>query len=105
MRLLIWMNAIVAFVLVALSVAVYLLASGPGASEIAPDVAQRIAEIDDIERLRRLALLMMRGANGVVRSVNEQVSGGLHVFAGLILALAAVAAVNWVSLLGHRRAR
>ena len=104
MRSLMWTNAIVGLLLIGLSAASYRYAERSFLVEDPPTLSQNIAEIQDVEHLRKLALLLVRGNNQMVRKINETFSEGIKTFAVLSLCFAVFSMVNWLSILKHARA-
>jgi len=103
MRSLMWTNAVVGLLLIGLSAASYRYSEGSFLAEDPPALSQKIAEIQDIEHLRKLALLLIRGNNQLLRKVNETFSEGIKTFATLSLCFAVFSTVNWLVILKHTR--
>ena len=104
MRSLMWMNAVVACLFLALSAGGYLYGQRWFLFETPPPVAQKITEIQDIEHLRKLALLLVRGNDQTIRGTNEVIRKALNTISMLALAFAVICIVNWLSVLKHQRA-
>jgi hypothetical protein len=104
MRSLMWINAIVGLLLIGLSAASYRYAERSFLVEDPPTLSQKITEIQDVEHLRKLALLLVRGNNQLMRTINETFSQGIKTFATLSLCFAVVSIMNWLSILKHARA-
>ncbi len=103
MRSLIWLNAIVGMLLVGLSAGSYHYGQKAFLIEDPPVLSQKISEIQDIEHLRKLALLLVRGNNVTMHSINKTFSQGIETFAVVTLCFAVISIVNWLSLLKHTR--
>jgi hypothetical protein len=103
MRLLMWIDAIVGLLLVALSAASYQYGQRTFLVEDPPVLIQKITELQDIEHLRKLAILLVQSSNHTVRNTNETLSQGIRTFAALSLCFAVIAIVNWLSILKHTR--
>jgi hypothetical protein len=104
MRSLMWTNAIVGLFLVGLSAATYYYNQRAFLIEDSQVLSRNIAETQNIEHLRKLALQMVRGNNVTIRIVNETLFEGIETFAALSLCFAIISIVNWLSLLKHMRA-
>jgi hypothetical protein len=98
-----WINAVVALLLVALAATSYRYSKILVLSESEPALAQKIAEIQDIEHLRKVALLLARDLDRGIQHTNKTVASGTESIAVLSLCFAVIAIVNWLSVLKHRR--
>jgi len=89
MRSLLWANAFLGFVFVGLSLASFVFQSTEPIPESPPSIKQTISEIQDIERLRKVALLLVYNSDEMVRKTNKTLASGIQ-FLGLLCAVCAV---------------
>lgn len=78
MRSLVWTNAFPGLVFVALSLTSYIFANTKFIPESPPAITQQITEIQDIEHLRKVALLLVHGNDEVVRKTNQSFVSGIQ---------------------------
>jgi hypothetical protein len=87
----------------ALSAAGYRYSQSQFLPESPPVLAQKIGEIQDIEHLRKVALLLARDIDRGIRYANETISSGFQAIAVFSFCFAVFSIVNWLSILKHRR--
>jgi hypothetical protein len=103
MRALMWVNGLAAFLAIVLAVASHQYAERLVLSESSPVLSEKINEIQDIEHLRKLALLLVRGNDQTVRDANAVFATAMNVVTALALSLAWLAIANCLSMLRYRR--
>jgi hypothetical protein len=83
MRSLVWTNAFLGLVFVALSLTSYMFANTKFIPQSPPAITQQITEIQDIERLRKVALYLLRANDEFVRKTNNTLVSGISAVGGL----------------------
>jgi len=95
MRSLMWMNAVVACLFLALSAGGYLYGQRWFLFETRLPLRRKITEIQDIEHLRKLALLLVRGMTKRYVELTRVIRKALNTISMLALAFAVICIVNW----------
>lgn len=94
MRSLVWTNAFLGLVFLGLSLTIYVFRGAELMPESPPAIAQQIAEIQDIEHLRKVALLLVHNGNEMVRDTNEAFVSGFRLLGWLSLICAVFFVAN-----------
>lgn len=89
MRSLVWTNTFLGLVFLGLSLAIYVFRGAELMPESPPAIAQQITEIQDIEHLRKVALLLVHNGNEMVKDTNEAFVSGFR-FLGWLSLICAV---------------
>jgi hypothetical protein len=104
MRYLIWFNAAMGCIFVGVSIAAYWYPDRRVLPELPPSVEQRVAESQDIEALRKLALLYVNSDNKMAKTFNDVFSKGLDTFARILRMVGILFALNFLLILKYQRA-
>jgi hypothetical protein len=103
MRSLIWTNAVLGLILLAVAAASHMYSEGRFLVSNPPALSQKIGEIQDIEHLRKLALLLVRGNDEAAVNTNRMIVSGIRAFEALSLFCAIFFVANCLSLIKHSR--
>lgn len=103
-RSLVWTNTFLGVVMIALATASYIFAANKFMPETPPAVTQTISEIQDIERLRQVALLLVYNNDERVRDTNQVLVSGIKTTGWLCLICALFFMANALTVLKHIRA-
>ena len=104
MRSLVWTNAFLGLAFVALSLTSYFFGNTKFVPESPPAITQQITEIQDIEHLRKVALLLVDGNDEVVRKTNQVFVSGIQSFGWLCFICAIFFVANTLTMLKAIRA-
>lgn len=104
MRSLAWTNAFLGLIFLGLSLASYVFRGAELMPESPPAIAQQITEIQDIEHLRKVALLLVDGNDEVVRKTNQVFVSGIQSFGWLCFICAIFFVANTFTMLKAIRA-
>jgi len=88
MHSLVWTNAFLGAVFVGLFLTSYVFRSTELIPESPPAIAQQITEIQDIEHLRKVALLLVRNGDEMVKKTNQTFVSGIQFFGASCLVCA-----------------
>ena len=94
MRSLVWTNAFLGAVFVGLFLTSYVFRSTELIPESPPAIAQQITEIQDIEHLRKVALLLVHNSDEMVEKTNQTFVSGIQFLGWLCLACAVFFVAN-----------
>lgn len=103
MRSLLWTNAVLALMLLALAAAGHVFAEGKFLAESPPALSQSIGEIQDIEHLRKLALFLVRGNDETVQNTNQIIVSSTEAITALSFGCAIIFLLNSLSIFKHIR--
>jgi len=103
-RSLLWTNTFLGLVMIALATTSYIFAAGKFMPESPPSVSQTISEIQDIERLRKVAYLLVRNNDERVRDTNQVFVSGIKAFGWFCLMCAIFFIANALTVHKHIRA-
>jgi hypothetical protein len=104
MRSLVRTNALLGLMLIALAMTSYIFANNKFIPESRPAVTQTIAEIQDIEHLRKVALLLVRNNDERVSDTNQVFVSGIKAFGWFCLMCAVFFIANALTVHKHIRA-
>lgn len=94
MRSLVWANTFLGLVFIGLSLASYVFRSTELIPESPPAITQQIIEIQDIERLRKVALLLVHNSDEMVKKTNQAFVSGIQFFGWSCLVCAVLFVAN-----------
>lgn len=104
MRSLVWTNAFLGLVFTTLALTSYVF----GSTELVPEspsaITQQITEIQDIERLRKVALLLVHNSDEMVRKTNQTFVSGIQFLGWLCLVCAVFFVANTLTMVKATRA-
>jgi len=103
MRSLVWTNAFLGLVFVVLSLTSYIFSGTKFIPESPPAITQQITEIQDIERLRKVALLLVYNSDEMVRKTNQIFVSGIQSFGWLCSICALFFVANALTMLKAAR--
>ena len=89
MRSLVWANAFLGLVFLSLSITSYVFRSTELIPENPPAITQQITEIQDIEHLRKVAILLVHNSDEMVKNTNQAFVSGIQ-FLGWLCLVSAV---------------
>lgn len=103
MRSLVWTNAFLGLGFVVLSLTSYIFSGTKLIPESPPAITQQITEIQDIERLRKVALLLVHNSDEMVRKTNQAFVSGIQGFGWLCFMCAIFFVANTLTMLHAAR--
>ena len=98
MRSLVWTNAFLGLVFVGLFLASYVFRSTELIPGSPPAITQQITEIQDIEHLRKVALLLVRNSDEMVKKTNQAFVSGIQFLGWLCLVCAVFFVANTLTM-------